>query len=109
MIKNKLEWYVLYHDFNANKIAKFNVLNGWEERLTKARKHIKCRQELYNWLDTEFRHYYWCRSECEILVGGLFVNDIDELTKIDIYTQLVPNLNVITDYIINSMNFKFRS
>lgn len=109
MIKNKLEWYVLYHDFSANKITKFNVLNGWEEKLNKARKHIKCRQELYNWLDTEFRYYYWCRSECEILVGGLFVKNIDELTKIDIYTQLVPNLNIITDYVINSMNFKFRS
>lgn len=108
MTKNKLEWYVIYHDFNANKITKFNVLNGWEERIAKARKQIKSKQELFNWLDKEFRYYYRYRAECEILVGGLFVDNIDNLTKIDIYTQLAPNLNIITDYVTNSMNFKFK-
>lgn len=112
MKTTKLEWYVLNHDFNSKKIISYNVLNGWEDALKEARKKKKFnnRETLKNYLKREFMYYYWCKAECEISVGGLFVKDIDkDLFKIDIWSQLEPNLDRITDYVISAMNFRFGS
>lgn len=104
---NKLEWYVLRNNFNTGKIESFNVLNNWEDRLKKIRKKTKNKEEFKEQVKREFMYYYWCKTEYEILVSGLFAKSIDDFQKIDIWTQLEPNLNNIINYIINKMNFKF--
>ena len=104
---NKLEWYVLRNNFNTGKIESFNVLNNWEDRLKKIRKKTKNKEEFKEQVKREFMYYYWCKTEYEILVSSLFAKSIDDFQKIDIWTQLEPNLNNIINYIINKMNFKF--
>lgn len=53
-------------------------------------------------------YYYWSKCEAEIAVGGLFIKSIEELEKIDIYSQLQPNLDRITEYVIKEMGFRFK-
>lgn len=104
-----LKYYAIRYDFNSRQIKPYNALAGWEEDIKKARKQKKfsTKEEFKNWLDGQFQYYYWSKSECEILVGGLHIRDEKELEKIDIYYQLKPNLDIITDYIIKELNFKF--
>lgn len=109
-MSKELKWFVLRHDFNSNKIVMYNVLKNWEEPLkaNRKKKRFTDRDSLKEYLRKELMYYYWCKSEHEIAVGSLFVKDIEkDLTKIDIWTQLEPNLDNITDYIIATMNFKF--
>lgn len=102
-----LKWYVLKENFNTRKIEKYNVLSGWEDDIKKARKKCKTKEELKEWLKREFMYYYWSKCECEIFVAGLFTKDPKDFQKIDIWTQLEPNLDVITDYVCRELNLKF--
>lgn len=102
-----LHWYVLNEDFNTRKIKQYNALAGWEDDIRKARKKCKTKTELQEWLKCEFMYHYWSKCECEIYVSGLFTKDPNEFQKIDIWTQLEPNLDIITDYICKELNFKF--
>ena len=49
---------------------------------------------------------YWCKSEWEVVVGGLFAKTDEERHKIDVWYQLEPNLDIITDYVIGVLNLK---
>lgn len=105
-----LKWYVLRHDFNKRKIVRYNVLENWEDDIKSARKKKKFnnRETLKEWLKREFMYYFWSKSEHEIAVGGLSSKYPEEFEKIDIWYQLELNLDIITDYIIKEMNFRFK-
>lgn len=103
-----LKWYVLHQSFNKEEIEFYNVLQGWEERIRKARKKVKTKTEFKEWLKKEFMYYYWSRSEYEIVVGGLFSEYPKEFKKVDIWSQIEPNLDIVTDYIIKEMKFKLK-
>lgn len=107
MKKPDLKWNVLFEDSNARQIRTYNVLAGsFYDNLRKAIKKykIKNRSQLKEYLTGEFMYHYWCKSEFEIAVGGLFVKDISELEKIDVWYQLEMNLDNIVDYLISKMN-----
>lgn len=97
----KLEYYVLAE--RNNKIIRYNVLNNWEEDIKKAKKKIKKKSELKEWLIKEFKYYYWSKTEHEIVVSGLFGKEFE---KIDIWYQLELNIDIITDYVWEKMKFK---
>lgn len=100
-----LEWYVLI--VRKNQIDKYNALAGFDDDIKKARKKMKSRNDLKEWLNREFMHYFWCKSEHEMLVGDCWIKNLDSLLKVDVYYQLQMNLDNITDYVIYKMNFKF--
>ena len=107
MKKPDLKWNVLFEDSNTRQIHTYNVLAGsFYDNLRKAIKKykIKNRSQLKEYLTGEFMYHYWCKSEFEIAVGGLFVKDISELEKIDVWYQLEMNLDNIVDYLISKMN-----
>lgn len=110
-IKNvNLEYYVMYHDFNTNKIKRMNILGGnFAETLAKDIKNNKInnKESLKEYLKREFMYHYWSKSEFEIAVGGLHIRNIEELEKLDIWYQIELNLDIIADYIINKMKITF--
>lgn len=101
-----LEWYVLKEDFSTREVKPYNCLNNWETSIVKARSKCRTRMDLKTWLRKEFMYHYWSKAECEIQVGGLFASEDEHFKKIDIWYQLEPNLDTITDYIINKMHFR---
>lgn len=102
-IKNKkLEWYALRHDFNNNKIVKYNVFNDTfkEELYKKYRaKKITTKAELAEVIKRHCMYYYWSKCECEIAAGNLHAKSVDDLEKIDIWYQLEINFDHIVNYI----------
>ena len=106
-VKNvNLEWYVLRWDNNTKQVINYNILQWRKEDIDNEvrLKHIYNKSILREYLKTTFMHDYWSRSECEMLIGGLFG---DECEKIDIWRQIEPNLNNIVDYINTKMNLNF--
>lgn len=107
MEKNKIEWNVLFHDFNKDEIVFYNIFNNG--------KFCDSLDELYNeapftidqWIekiDNLCRYCFWSKTEYEILVSGLFG---EKTEKIDIYTQLKSNMRFLATYIVSVYYKKF--
>lgn len=116
-IKNvKLEWYVLHYDINRKEVTSYNVFSdSYPEELAKAirsksnssYRSIKSKEDLKNWLKREFMYHYWSKCEAEMVVGPWPCRNEVELQKVDIWMQLEPNLDRITDYVMNEMQLSF--
>lgn len=110
-VKNaKLEWYVLRHDFNSDKIVEYNVFSEYfvnKLHIAIRKKEVANYAQLQRYIENYFLYYFWCKSEHEIMVGGLFTEKA-KLTKIDIYTQLKMNLDRITDYVNTELRINFK-
>lgn len=106
MNKYDLKWYVLNHSFNDKRVEQINIFD--DHHLNEfINEHIRSYTTFDNFkieLNNELRYLYWARAEYEIVIGGLFHHDEDELEKWDIYMQLKPNLDTLARYIINEVN-----
>ena len=75
------------------------------ERLLKSSLSVKItnlkelREEIRSWAI----YHYWCKSEFEIAVGGLFAKSLEDFEKIDAYRQIEMNLDRITEYVNNTL------
>lgn len=115
-IKNiKLEWYILQHDFNKNKMYMENIFSDSfpEEVAKKIRKGVKDNWRpvtdyisFKDWIKGELMYRYWSKCEAEFQSGGLFSKE-ENFEKIDGWFQLEPNLDNICEYIIHKMEIKF--
>ena len=103
----QMKWYVLRHDFNSNKIENFNIFDHWRfsEDIEKALKKYENFNTFKENVKKELMYYFWCKSEYEIIVGGLHAElDWENFEKIDIYNQVLPNLDIFCKYIIDEYN-----
>ena len=106
-----LQWNVLFHDFNSDKIVKYNVLKDNTYLIDSIKKAIKKNEvtnftELKELVTHKLRATYWSRAEYEILVSGLFTRK--EPTKIDIWYQLEMNLDNLVEYLINKLKLDIK-
>lgn len=110
-VKNtELEWNVLRHDFNSNKIINYNIFNtGFVENVHKEvlKKRITTIAELKEYIKKWAIYHYWCKAEHEIVVGGLFFRSTKDLEKIDIYRQIDMNLDRIVEYVNRELRLNF--
>ena len=94
-----LEWNVWGNDLNTNKIKPFNIFNPYS--FNKAVTDIFSKRlrmdEFEEMIDKEAMYYFWCKTEYEVEIGGLF--EREEKTKIDIYSQLKLNWDRFIDYL----------
>lgn len=102
-----MEWYVLLHDFNKDKVISYNIFNNnkLNEELKELKENFISKEIFISELDKTLRWCFWSKAEYEIMVGDLFEKDLDKYEKIDAYQQLKPNLNTLADYIINQWTF----
>ena len=108
-VKNKhLEWYALRHDFNTDKIYNYNIF-GQEfiDKLYKEYQHknLNSLEDLKEFTKRYLLVHYWSRSEHELAVGGLSTKP-EDYTKIDIYSQVMPNIDRIVSYINKELDIK---
>lgn len=109
MMTENLEWYVLIHDFNSDKIRQFNIFdsanfNKWlNVALKKYETYEKFRENLKGAL-----FYAFCgKAEYEIICKGLVSINKNEF-KVDVYDQVFPNLDILAKYILTEVNKKKR-
>lgn len=107
-IKNaNLEWYALY-EVNGEIKYRNIIRPEFKEEISKRIKNGKIRsyKDLKEYLKREFMYYYWSKVEYELIVIPMFCKD--KLKKIDVWSQLEPNLDKITKYVINEMNLPIK-
>lgn len=94
-----LEWYAYRVDINSHKFEPFNVIR--EDlmhdliRLDKTKDY--CYEDIKNTIKGWAMYHYSYKAEHEFVVQDLFGNDI---AKVDVWQQIEPNLERLTDYII---------
>lgn len=104
--KLDLKWYVLNYDINKKQIKNFNIFDSanflWG--VSKALKEYENFDKFKEGIDNSLKYSFWCKSEYEIVCGDLFVSDIDDLEKIDVYFQMKDNVDVLCRYILTKYN-----
>ena len=100
--KENFQWYVLMWDVNLRETVMFNIFNNW--KFCQDVKKLLDTELQYNTfvekLRREISYYFWSKSEYEIYVGDS--EPPRYIQKVDVYNQLLPNLNNLAEYIINT-------
>lgn len=94
-----IEWYVYYHDSNAQKNIKWNVFNhgSFTEKVKKLLKDNLSRDEFEDGLKKYLIYYMWSKCEYEIILSP-WTGRADDI-KIDIYDQIMMNFGRFVDYV----------
>lgn len=106
-----LVWNVLNLSTDGTYIRQYNIFyDGFAEEVKKEikRRKITNRDDFKKYIDTWAHYYYWSKTECEMLIGDLFSKSVDDFHKVDLYAQIVINLDKIVDYIINKLKIDFK-
>ena len=94
-----MEWYVYYHDSNAQKIIKWNIFNhgSFKKEVDVLLKEKIDKDDFSEKLKREVMYYFWSRCEYEIILSP-WTGRADDI-KIDVYDQIMMNWNSFVDYV----------
>lgn len=101
----KFEYYALRADFNNKKVEQFNIFdNSYVYDCTvKAVVRYMSGAIKYDDYVKEIRncimHEMWARCQYEMAMGDMFVDNMDKLHKVDVFTQVEKNIPVIAMYV----------
>ena len=104
-MKELSKFNVLYFDFNAKVLKPYNIITeDLIEEFKKKAKTLTSTKDKKKVLDDYFMYHYWSRREYELFIGDAFEEDISKYKKVDIYTQIQMNFDVIYDLVIKATN-----
>lgn len=97
-----LEWYVLRYDINKNDLVYFNIFNYGElvKAINKQLSENFDYDDFVDFLKSELLYIFYARSQNKIAVGDTI--EPHNLEKIDVYDQLIPNIEILADYIMDT-------
>ena len=91
------------YDFSHRKIEAYDVI-PYFYRVWKSKqfdmKDVKSINDLKKWIERASKYMFWARCEYEHLIAPWPYKDDslkDDMKKIDIHTQLMMNIAVLTD------------
>ena len=106
---DNLKWYVLIHNFNTDEIMRFNIFDSMN--FTKCAERAVKKYINYETFKEDVRgalfHAFCSKVEYEIICKGLVSKEDNEF-KIDVYEQVLPNLDILAKYILTEINKKKR-
>jgi len=106
-----MEWYVLNYDFNNKKVVSHNIFNNisfirhLSQYIDEYEKGILSYKELKESIRSSLRGAFWSRREYELSIGDAFETDLDKYEKIDVYRQVLPNLDLLVKYILDNKEY----
>ena len=98
--ETKMKWCVLNYDFNSKRVVSYNIFNN--SRFNDGLKKLKEEYDSETFVEDLRQlcvYCFWSKREYEISVGDLFETDPFAYEKIDVYDQILPNIEVLADYI----------
>lgn len=99
------EFNVLYFDFNAKELKPYNIITkSLLEEFEKKTKTLTSTEEKKKILDDYFLYRYWSKREYELFIGDAFEEDISKYKKVDIYTQIQMNFDVIYNLVVKAID-----
>lgn len=104
MTNNKipLQWNVLYHSINKNKITTFNIFDhcSFAVAVVRILSTVHSKEEFAKEIRKELQYYFWSKCEYEIIISPWPPRGKPR-EKIDVYEQIVMNWDIFVDYIWN--------
>lgn len=96
-----MEWYVYYHNYNKDKIEKYNIFDHgrFNQYVKKYLNECETKEEFAEELDNELAYYFMCRAEWEVVVGPWCGSRNNKPIKIDVYDQVMLNWDAFVDYV----------
>lgn len=93
-----IEWYVYYHDSNAQKIIKWNIFNhgSFKKEVDVLLKEKIDKDDFSEKLKRKVMYYFWFKCEYEIILSP-WTGRADDI-KIDVYDQIMMNFDRFVDY-----------
>ena len=99
------EFNVLCFDFNARELKPYNIITeNLLEEFKKKTKSLTSTTDKKKVLNGYFLYHYWSKREYELFIGDAFEEDISKYKKVDIYTQIQMNFDVIYNLVIKAIN-----
>lgn len=99
------EFNVLYFDFNAKELKLYNIITkNLLEEFKKKTKTLTSTEEKKKILDDYFLYRYWSKREYELFIGDAFEEDVSKYKKVDIYTQIQMNFDVIYNLVVKAVD-----
>ena len=107
---NKMEYYVLYHEFNEDIVKPFNIFNSsrFNDGVNELLKKYITYKDFVEKLNSLAMYCFWSKAEYEIICKG-WCSKNDKEYKIDVYDQIKPNLDMLARYIIDCYNNRPRA
>ena len=110
-MKKIIPFNVINHDFNRKKFEGYDVMpylmRTWsEQKKSKTRSKMlpTDRAGLKKWIESWSRYQFWSRCEYEIVLQSWPSQNDD--TKIDVYWQIMLNIDLITDVFAKNIGFE---
>ena len=96
-----MEWYVLNYNFNTKRIENYNIFRNirFTEFLPQYVNGYEQGTLTYDQLKEAVRREY------EIFVGDAFETNLNNYEKIDVYRQVLPNLETLVKYILDNKEY----
>ena len=87
-------------------VKPFNIFHSVRfcKALNKSLKEFVTMDKFKEELKSDLMYAFWSKREYEISVGDLCEGDIAKYQKIDVYSQVLPNLDILAEYIIECHN-----
>lgn len=106
-----MEWYVLNFSYAEGKVQKFNIFRSvrFKEGVDKLLHNFVTMDKFTEDLRNLLVYCFWCKREYEISAGDLHCQNLDKYIRVDVYDQIIPNLDILANYIINYSNEKMEA
>lgn len=122
-MKNKINFYVLYKDFNTGEMTTYDVMPTLYNSIFNSKgkfsksfsfydkenhdyRRVKTINELRTFIENHFRYHYWSKCEWEFIVSDWPPTKENRSVKIDVFDQLKPNIDLITNIVWEQIKTK---
>jgi hypothetical protein len=95
---------VIIEDFNKKEFIPYDVMPYFEKCYKEAKEKPITLEECTKFIDSKAKYRFWSRCEYEIVLTSFPSGKIKE--KIDVYSQIKLNLEVITELFMEDLKIK---
>lgn len=97
---------VIYFNFNSSKFEPYDIMPYLVDKYKESKKKDKptTREGIKEFIRSTSMYMWWGKCEYEIILEDFPCSKIHE--KVDIYQQIMMNINIITDIFIENINYK---
>ena len=93
-----MEYNVIIQDFNKKEFVSYNIFPYLTQEYKASRKKPKNYTEFKDFIKREAMRQWWSRCEYEVILCGWPNTDTNK--KVDVYWQIMMNIDIITELFI---------
>ena len=103
-----MHWNVLHYNINQRTIDDYDIFKhaGFAKDVEKMLGERFDRKSFDERLKSALLYWFWSRCEYEILVCGWPPSHSDTQRKVDIYSQVMLNFEIFSDYVWSNKEAK---